>query len=209
MGAAQKIAAAYPKAGTALSREIVKVAQRVGAHPYDLANLINFESAGTFSTSVKNKYSGATGLIQFMPKTAKGLGTTTEALARMGQVEQMKWVEKYLRQFSSPKDTVQSLFMAVFYPAAMKWPLDKEFSSTVQRWNPGITTVRSYVAVALRNAKLPSSEDVGSAPLETLPFALTKRASKTVPQWIWITTAVGMATAILLLLRRPRTKSSN
>ena len=68
MGAAQKIAAAYPKAGMALSREIVKVAQRVGAHPYDLANLINFESAGTFSTSVKNKYSGATGLIQFMPK---------------------------------------------------------------------------------------------------------------------------------------------
>ncbi len=36
-----------------------------------------FESARTFSADIVNKASGATGLIQFMPKTAEGLGTWT------------------------------------------------------------------------------------------------------------------------------------
>lgn len=208
MGAAAQIAAAYPKAGAPLAREIVKVAARVGAHPFDLANLINFETAGTFSPSVKNRISGATGLIQFMPKTARSLGTTTESLARMGQVEQMFWVEKYLKQFRKDKGTVQALFMSVFYPKAMSWPLDKEFPSIVQKSNPGINTVRDYVAVATRNAKLPSSGDVGAAPLKTLPFAIAQRASK-VPIWVWVTTAMGIGTVIALLIRRPTQRRSS
>jgi hypothetical protein len=40
--------------------------------------------------------SGATGLIQFMPKIAKDLGTTTSALAKMSAEEQLVYVEKYL-----------------------------------------------------------------------------------------------------------------
>ena len=38
---------------------------------------------------------GATGLIQFLPSTARGLGTTTDALAGMSSVEQLNYVEKY------------------------------------------------------------------------------------------------------------------
>ena len=71
MSTARTIANAYPKSGLPLAKEIVAVAQRTGAHPYDLANLINFESAGTFKSDVKNPISGATGLIQFMPKTGR------------------------------------------------------------------------------------------------------------------------------------------
>ena len=202
MSSAQAIVQAYPKSGMALAKEIVAVAKRTGAHPYDLANLINFESAGTFKSDVKNPVSGATGLIQFMPKTAIGLGTTTAKLAQLSPVAQMAWVEKYLKQFSAPKGTVQGLYMSVFYPKAMRWELDREFPKIVQRYNPGITTVRDYVALATRNAKLPSSKDVGEAKLESLPFAITRRAAVGTPLWVWIATAVGIGTTIVLLLRR-------
>ena len=40
--------------------------------------------------------SGATGLIQFMPNTAEGLGTSTGELAGMSRARQMHYVEKYL-----------------------------------------------------------------------------------------------------------------
>src|SRR5690349_113325 len=42
-----------------------------------------FETGLTFSPSVRNPASSATGLIQFMDATAKGLDTTTQALAKL------------------------------------------------------------------------------------------------------------------------------
>ena len=42
--------------------------------------VMSFETGGTFDPAQKNMAgSGATGLIQFMPDTAKGLGTSTTA----------------------------------------------------------------------------------------------------------------------------------
>lgn len=74
------------------------VAQRLGIDPNDLATVISFETGGTFDPAKRNPTSNATGLIQFMPETAKGLGTTTDALAKMSFSDQMQFVEKYLRQ---------------------------------------------------------------------------------------------------------------
>ena len=145
MTTAAAIAAAYPRAGLPLAREIVAVAGRLGADPAALAHLINFESAGTFSSSVKNPTSGATGLIQFMPNTARGLGTSTAALSRLTPVQQMSWVERYLSR-RGRLDTPQALYMSVFYPAAMRWPSRKKFPEWVTRSNPGITTPGDYVA---------------------------------------------------------------
>jgi hypothetical protein len=54
-----------------------------------------FETGGSFSPAVPNKAgSGAVGLIQFMPSTAKGLGTSTEALKKMSAVQQLDFVKK-------------------------------------------------------------------------------------------------------------------
>lgn len=152
---ARDIVRAYPQAGEALAEEIVAVAGRLGIpDPGWLANLINFESAGQFSSSVQNPTSGATGLIQFMPATAEGMGTTTSALASLTAVAQMEWVEEYLnmwksRGFGNPTD----LYMAVFYPAAMGDP-DYQFPSNVVSRNSGISTPREYAERANQSAKL-------------------------------------------------------
>ncbi len=74
----------------------VRIAKRINCDPADLLALMHFESARTMSPSEPNKSSGAMGLIQIMPETAIGLGTTVEKLERMSAVQQLDYVEKYL-----------------------------------------------------------------------------------------------------------------
>jgi hypothetical protein len=177
---ASQIAAAYPRAGAALAQAIVDTSRRLGIPDAGwLANLINFESAGTFSPSAENPSSGATGLIQFMPSTAAGMGTSTATLASMTQVGQMAWVERYLSQyagrgFTSPTD----LYMAVFYPVSMGNP-DYQFPSNVVAANAGISTPREYAEKANRQARLPTGM-LGVEILDTgvriLPFLFTGSA---------------------------------
>ena len=52
------------------------MASRTGAKPEQLMGVMSLESMGTFRPSVANPDTHATGLIQFMPKTATGLGTS-------------------------------------------------------------------------------------------------------------------------------------
>ena len=59
---------------------------------------------------------GATGLIQFLPSTARGLGTTTDALRAMTAAEQMRYVEAYLRPYRGRLDSLEDLYMAVLWP---------------------------------------------------------------------------------------------
>lgn len=102
--------------------EMDRVAKKYNVNRNDLYGVMDHESAGTFSPGVKNKTSGATGLIQFMPNTAKELGTTTSELAKMTRAEQMKYVDKYFKghglgKVNSP--TLDDLYMTVFTPAAV------------------------------------------------------------------------------------------
>ena len=171
-GSATAIARAYGIPGE-LAQSIVGVAHRVGADPFDLANLIRFETGGTFHPAQQSglklgapfNSSRATGLIQFVPSTAASLGTSTAALAKMSAVQQMAYVEQYLREVgqgrrggpAGPMDTAQALFMAVFYPAARYWTTTSKFPAWVQEGNPGIFTPLDYLEKALRYAKLPST----------------------------------------------------
>ena len=67
---------------------------------------------------------GATGLIQFMPATARSLGTTTADLLQMSGLEQLEYVEKYLMPFRGKLHTLSDLYMAVLWPAAVGKPED-------------------------------------------------------------------------------------
>lgn len=69
-----------------------------------------------------NPISGATGLIQFMPSTARGLGTTTAVLKRMSNVQQLDYVLAYLRPYKGRMKRWVDVYLAVFYPRAMGNP---------------------------------------------------------------------------------------
>ena len=159
---ARDIAAAYPNSAP-IAHKIVEVAKRQGiADPGWLANLINFESAGRWSSSVQNPNSGATGLIQFMPSTARGMGTTTEYLASLSELEQMDWVEEYIAgriKSHGPLNSHIDLYMAIFYPVSIGNP-DYQFPSNVVAANNGIQTPRQYAAKADERSKLPYDDNV-------------------------------------------------
>jgi hypothetical protein len=104
--------------------------------------------------------SGATGLIQFMPKTAKGLGTTTDALARMSAVAQLEYVELYFKPYRVR--TLEDVYMAILWPAAVGKPNDFvlfESPSKQYKQNRGLDQngdgkVTKFEAAAAVRAKL-------------------------------------------------------
>lgn len=85
----------------------------------DLLQIISFETAGSFSPSIRASTSSATGLIQFLDSTAEGLGTTTDALASMSRAEQMAYVQRYLEPYAGRINNFGDLYMAIHWPAGI------------------------------------------------------------------------------------------
>lgn len=109
-----------------------------------LMAVMAFESAETFRADIKNfAGSGATGLIQFMPATARNLGTSVEALASMSPEDQLNYVYKYFRPYKGRLKTLADVYMAVLWPAAIGKPddfvlWDKQSRPTTYRQNAGL-----------------------------------------------------------------------
>lgn len=102
---------------------VFRICAALGIEPDYLMACIAWESNETFSPSVKNMAgSGATGLIQFMPPTAKGLGTTVQALAKMTAVEQLDYVRMYFKPYQGRLVTLSDVYMAILWPRAIGKP---------------------------------------------------------------------------------------
>lgn len=132
----------------AFIREVEAMAQRLGTQPEYLLAVMSFETGGSFRPDVRNGAgSGATGLIQFMPDTARGLGTTTAALSRMSAVDQLHFVEKYFNERSDRGDlnTLEGVYTTVLYGSP--------------RPDPNSTLFREGTAAYRMNAPLDLNRD--------------------------------------------------
>jgi hypothetical protein len=99
--------------------KVIACCERLQMTPDFLMAAMAFETGETFSPSARNIASGATGLIQFMPSTAEGLHTTTAALAAMSAVDQLDFVERYLRPHTGKLATIEDTYMAILFPRAI------------------------------------------------------------------------------------------
>lgn len=102
--------------------KVREIGGRLGIDPNWLMAVMGFETGYTFSPSVRNPGSTATGLIQFIESTARGLGTTTTALARMTAVRQLDFVEAYYQPYASRIRNLGDAYLAVLWPAAVGRP---------------------------------------------------------------------------------------
>jgi hypothetical protein len=102
--------------------------------PEGLMVVMNNESGE--SASIKNPNGSATGLIQFTEATAKGLGTSTAALAQMSNVDQLDYVYKYLKPYADDINTPADTYLAVFYPEALYKDDTWQFPDWVVQGNP-------------------------------------------------------------------------
>ncbi len=115
-----------------------------GITPSDIMACMAWESGETFRADIKNAAgSGATGLIQFMPSTAKGLGTTTVALAKMTAEDQLRYVYEYFKPYANRLNNLGDIYMAILWPKAVGHPdhyvlFDKKKMPTTFRQNAGL-----------------------------------------------------------------------
>ena len=101
---------------------------RLGLDPNWVMAIMAVETVSTFRPCIRNPFSKATGLIQFMPQTAIELGTNIDRLCGMTQTEQWRYVEEYLRRkirsHGRPRD-LGSAYMLVFTPIYTQSPDSK------------------------------------------------------------------------------------
>jgi hypothetical protein len=108
-------------------RKAIAIALELGADPSDLMSCMAFESGETFSPSVKNPNSSATGLIQFMTgpdSWAAAHGYTRERLSAMTDVEQLDVVREYFAPYRGRLKTLSDVYMAILWPTAVGLPDD-------------------------------------------------------------------------------------
>lgn len=123
-------------------KKTIEISNKLAINPDWLMLTMYIESAKTFSASIQNGKSKATGLIQFMPATAKHLGTTIDALVRMNEVEQLDWVYKYLSVYKGKMKSFEDVYLAVFFPLAIgkldNFVLETKSQSAqlIASWNP-------------------------------------------------------------------------
>ncbi|MBO0930367.1 transglycosylase SLT domain-containing protein [Fibrella aquatilis] len=72
-----------------------------------------------------NSGGGASGLIQFMPGTAVGLGTTTAAIRQMTRLRQLDFVLKYLKPYKGKMTSAFQVYVAVHFPKQLGAPLSE------------------------------------------------------------------------------------
>jgi hypothetical protein len=88
----------------------------------------------------------ATGFIQFIPDTARRLGTSTYDLEKMGYLQQLDYVYKYFAPYAGKLKNYFDVYLVVFFPAAIphtnddNWVFEtKNISrSAVAKANPAI-----------------------------------------------------------------------
>jgi len=111
------------KVSTVFKDRVKWIANELGFDPNWLMACMAFESGETFSSSVKNAAgSGAVGLIQFMPSTAKALGTSCPELALLTPEDQLKFVYKYFEPNKGRINSLSDLYMAILWPSAIGKP---------------------------------------------------------------------------------------
>lgn len=102
------------------TKNLSKVANNIGTDSQNLMTVFKHESG--FNPQAINPKTKAVGLIQFMPATAAGLGTSTQELLKMSGNEQLPYVEKYFKPHSGKLNSVEDLYMVTFLPAALNKP---------------------------------------------------------------------------------------
>ena len=100
--------------------KVVSVATKLGINPDWLMIVMKVESS--LNHRAVNPMSGATGLIQFMPATASGLGTSTTSLKQMSNVDQLEYVYRYFKPYTGRLHSITDLYTVTFFPRALGKP---------------------------------------------------------------------------------------
>lgn len=126
-----------------IALKVVDISNKLNIDISWLIKVILLESRG--DPNARNKKSKATGILQWIPSTAKDLNTDVDIIKNMSILEQLIYVEHYLNKVS--KDNISSyedLYLAVFYPLSLTKDdnyiiSDYNTNPKILEQNPGMT----------------------------------------------------------------------
>lgn len=117
---AEPVIAWGAKVSTEFKGRVLQIADELKIDPSYLMAAMAFETGESFSPSIRNAAgSGAVGLIQFMPNTAKALGTSSDELAGMTAVKQLDYVLKYFSSYKGKLQSLADVYMTILWPRAV------------------------------------------------------------------------------------------
>jgi hypothetical protein len=126
----------------AFADKVYDISKKLKINPNWLMLVMNSESR--LNHKIVNPNGGATGLIQFMPKTAIGLDTTTQKLKEMSNVSQLDYVYKYFKPYAGRIKSYFDLYLITFFPLGIgksdNWIMQtkKLSADTIAKQNPAI-----------------------------------------------------------------------
>jgi len=122
--------------------KLIDISNKLNIDPNWLMVVMNSESG--LNPQAVNKLGGATGLIQFMPDTARNLGTTTEALKNMTATQQLNYVYRYFLPYKDKIKSAFDLYLVTFFPLGVGKPDTWIFESSklrpdiIAKYNPSM-----------------------------------------------------------------------
>jgi hypothetical protein len=115
---------AKPSGPTAIGfqAKLRQVATALGVEADHLLKIMHFETAGTMDPRITSGTgTGAIGLIQFMPKIATSLGTSTAQLAQMSAEQQLNYVYQFYKANKLPPgSSLSDIYLYTFMPAVAR-----------------------------------------------------------------------------------------
>jgi hypothetical protein len=133
----------------AFDAKVREVAAKLKTNPDWLMQVMKAESG--LRADIRNTYAPfadgyATGLIQFIPSTARALGTTTWDLEKLTRIQQMDYVYKYLQPYTGKLNSYFDVYLVIFFPAAIGHTNDDSYvfetksisRASVAKSNPAI-----------------------------------------------------------------------
>jgi len=134
--------------------KVDQIVSKIGCSRAALLKIMRKESG--INPHAINGKTHATCLIQFIPSTARHLGTTVKELANMSGIQQLDYVEKFFAPYFGKIHSYANLYLATFYPAALGKPNNfvlgskksDSYARKVAKQNPAISRGKHYVTVA-------------------------------------------------------------
>lgn len=119
-------------------QNLLRVSNLLGIPPAWLDTCIYIESKRNLQAV--NTSSNATGLIQFMPATARDLGTTVEQIKQMNYDQQFDLIYLYFQKNLRGREVKRpfDIYLIIFYPAYFGHSLDTVFPQNVYNQNKGL-----------------------------------------------------------------------
>ena len=131
--------------------EVNTVSAKHGINPAHLLGLIASESG--FNPKAQNPDTNAAGLLQFKPEVAERYGTTVDKILKMSRVEQMRYVDMYLKDTLPKNPSLGQLYTSTLMPSYASESPDFELMAKDARYGSGNAQMYS------RNEGLDTNED--------------------------------------------------